>query len=262
MPAYPYSFRDKLEYWVLRGGMPITKLIIAANVITFFIFAFWMPEVLKQFLIFNTKSISGYPWTVFTYPLAGYMSPFSLLFACYWLWIAGGSLERSWSSRTFGIFFFVISAITALGIYLASLIIGAPQILVGLWLPLAAVTIAFAMLNPEQIILFFFVIPMKLKYLALIDVIFVVLSYIRISPLLAVFALAGCAVSYWYTTRNRLSFNPIRRQPNGQVIRIYPMRRMFNIFNRLNLFRLYREYRDRKRLRKLFEKSGYQNHNH
>jgi hypothetical protein len=121
---------------------------------------------------------------------------------------------------------------------------------IGLWLPLAGVTVAWAMLNPEQQILFFFIIPMKLKYLALLDVALVLISYGQIHLALGLFALLGCAFSYWYILPH--DFGLSRSRDRGQVVRVHPRR---GFLHKLNPFGWIKEKRDKDRLKKLFEDS-------
>ncbi|MHB0913998.1 MAG: rhomboid family intramembrane serine protease [Armatimonadota bacterium] len=232
---------DDFGYWLKRGGMPVTKGLMVVNAVTLLLSALFKVNLP---LAFNTLGFIREPWTALTYPLQSPLSLISVLFAFLWLWFAGGSLERSWGSRTFAIFFFVISAVSALGLFAGSLITGVPVALEGLWLPLAGVTIAFAMLNPEQEILFYFVLPLKLKYLALLDVVFVLISYGQMNLLLGIFALSGCAAAYWYVRQGR---GLGRRSDNVIRIDTRPGKRGGG---------WYKERKERKQLEDLFRRSG------
>jgi hypothetical protein len=127
--------------------------------------------------------------------------------------------------------------------------------LIGLWLPIAGVTIAYAMLNPDATVLFMFIIPLKLKYLAILDVIFVFVTYGHSNRVLGILALLGCAASYWYVASGRsMSNRSTRGYDFDNVIRIHPRHtRSWN----LNPIKMYRDYRERKRLRDLFDESGF-----
>ena len=243
---------DRFTYWLIRDRIPLVKLLILSNVVTFFLIALGNLYVIEHYTIFDAARLMASPWTLLTYTFLGSKDgPISLLFAGYWLWIAGGSLERSWGSTRFAAYFFTTCVISALGLFAGAWVTRDTVALAGLWLPLSGVTIAFAMLNPEQQILFFFVIPLKLKYLALLDVGIVLVAYGRANPLLGVMALAGCAYSYWYV-RGRRAFawsRGPRRRP--EVIRVHRGKSALRWLNPLNW---YREYRDRKRLRDLFDK--------
>lgn len=234
--------------------MPLTWLIILSFTTTFLALELFKAGAIHSYLGFNSGQFIRMPWTLFTYPLVGiccrqFGPVIGLLFVAYWLWWAGGSLERSWGTKTYGLFFFGMSAISALGLVVGGHLTSLPTSAAGLLLPLAGVTMAFAMLNPEQEILMMLFLPLKLKYLALIDVISVFIHFGRINLLLGVFALAGCAFSYWYVKRSRLSFSPVKTVCKGDVVRIYRKRSALRLLNPLSW---YTDYRDRERLKKLF----------
>jgi len=236
-----YTLAD-IKDWLLKDGIPAVKLIILANVLTFFLLIFHAGGV-RNYLSFYPPSFSSAPWTAFTYPLLGLGDVISLLFAGYWVWVAGGMLERAWGTRGFSVFFFLMSAVTALGFYIGNLITGQPVELAGLWLPLAGVTIAFAMRNPEETILFFFVVPLKLKYLALIDVLLVFAAYGSGNIIMGVFALLGCAFSYLYVRRIREGFHG--SMTDGRIIYVNPSERKQG----RGLMGKYREYKENKKLK-------------
>lgn len=246
---------ERVSYWLFKDRIPLTKLLIAVNVLTFFMIAFGARFVV-DLLAFSSVSVLAKPWTMVTYPLAAACcNPINLLFQGYWLWVVGGSLERSWSTRTFAVFLIIVTVITALAFVVGGFITGRFVMLSGLWLPLAALTMAFAMMNPEQQILFFFIIPLKLKYLAIITVALVFLGYGRQNPVLGILALSGCAYAYWYVRAgSRLDFNPTRREDRVQVIHVH---RKPGVFSRLNPSNWLKEYRERKRLRDFFDRSGF-----
>ncbi len=250
-------YTDRARYWLFSDRIPVTKSVIISGIVTFLLIVFGM-DVLRDLLAYASTTFRIAPWTAFTYPLVGAYDPISLLFASYWMWVAGGSLERSWGSRTFAVYFFVMSAITAVALLAATVVTGVPTYSAGLWLPLAGVTVAWGMSNPEQQILFFFIIPMKLKYLALLDVVLVLVSFARPNPLVAVFALAGCAASYWYIRQGRSLDFGAPRQPRqhrqGEVLRVYDRR---SFWSKLSPLQWYRNWRERKRLKDFFDKSGF-----
>ena len=245
---------EKVVYWLFGDRIPVTKLLIVSNFVTFLMISLFHVGAIIYYLGFSSSQALVMPWSAFTYPLVGIPDILYLLFALYWLWVAGGSLERSWGSWRFGIYFFLMSAVSALGLYVGGLLAGIPVGAVGLWLPLAGATMAFAMNNPEEQILFFLIVPLKLKYLALIDVLIVLVSYGQMNLLLGVFALAGCAASYLYVRLGRrIRFAPSRDRDRGRIIRIYPGP---GLGRSLNPIGWYRAYRERKRLKDLFDRSG------
>jgi membrane associated rhomboid family serine protease len=152
-----------------------------------------------------------------TYPLVTY-GPFSLLFAGYWLWVVGGSLERAWSTRRFLQFFFSITLLESLSLWLGSLLLtnlGAFSgvALNGLWLPLAALTVAWCLLNPDQIVLFGFILPIQSRHLmwATFVITYFGFAYYQNAPWLGFFALAGPLAAYLRTKQRARSLSYARR---------------------------------------------------
>ena len=246
---------EKISYWLFKDRIPFTKAVALINIVTFLILWSGYGKGILDFLGFFSSAALFRPWTFLTYPLVGACGGLiCMVFTIYWLWWAGGSLERSWGSRTFAIFFFLTSAISVLGLFIGSMIMSKEASAMGLWLPIAAITVAFGMLNPEQEILFMLFIPLKLKYLAIISAVGVLLGYGVGSPLMGVLALAGCAAAYWYVRNgSRLQFSTTRGPDLGQVIHIRPSHARKRSINPLSW---YKDYRDRKRLKDLFKKSG------
>ncbi len=157
---YSTSGRD-FSYWLFKDRTPVTKSIIRRECRHISCGGDFRDEGCTSVPQFSSSTLFLAPWTALTYPLVS-LDPIGLLFSCWWLWWAGGSLERSWGSQRFGIFFFANAAITAVGLYLGALLFHVGSLnLVGLWMPLAGVTIAYAMTNPEQQIMFYFVIPIE-----------------------------------------------------------------------------------------------------
>lgn len=250
------SVQDKIVYWFQAGGAPFTKALIVANVLTFLALILGRAYGLIAYLGFDTAAVFIKPWSVLTYPILGECGILCLIFSVYWLWIVGSSLERSWGTRGFALFFFGISAVSALGLYVGATILGERVNLANIALPLAAVTIAWAMLNPEQQILFMFVIPLKLKHLALLDAALVFLWFGQQNILLGVFGLVGCAASYWHVMHGRRTyFTPGRYEGIARDIRIRPT--YAGRARNWNPIRWYKDYRQRKKLRDLFDRSDY-----
>ncbi|MGQ9455840.1 MAG: rhomboid family intramembrane serine protease [Armatimonadota bacterium] len=242
---------DRYLQWFIEDRIPTVKVLIVSNALTYFVGIFANLRSIEHLWTFEPSSLALQPWTILTYPLwTSSRDVISVLFACYWLWVAGGSLERAWGSTKFATYFFSMSAISALGLFPAWIISGTNVGASGLWLPLAGATIAFAMRDPERQILFFFLIPLKLKYLALLDVVILLVSYGRISPVCGLLGLTGCVYSYAYV-RARWSYKRVYYQPDDKIVRIHKRKNVLRWINPLNW---YREYRIRKSLRDLFDK--------
>jgi membrane associated rhomboid family serine protease len=254
--SYGESPAEKAIYWLTKDRIPVTKGLIIVTALATIATSLFARSPFWALLTFSSDWWARWPWTFFTYPLlgAGPGDIVGLLFSCYWLWIAAGSVERAWGSTRFTTFFFGMSAITALGLLAGHFLTQQETWAFGMWLPLAGVTVAFAMMNPEQVILFMFFLPMKLKYLALLDVGIVFASYLILGwpngIVIGLCALSGCAFSYLLVTRGSKLFvyRSASRPQRGEVIRIH---RRKSRFNPLTWFK---EQREEKRLRDFLDK--------
>jgi len=169
-------------------------------------------------------------WTWLTYPFV-VGDPLTLLLQGYWLYVVGGSLERSWGSRRFAVVFLALSVIAALAFIPAYALFQRPPALAGLMLPNSALTVAWAALDPDMELLLFGAVRLRLKLLALIDVLLVYffygLTYNPLGPVIALFTLAAPAAAWLYVRRlPRWSLGgvprrtqPRRRQPPREAVR-------------------------------------------
>lgn len=250
----PFSFQ----------GLPFIRgfLVAAAAVFLLYFLAFSLRGPLLLWLGYSVDARFGYdwllrPWTWFTYPVL-ITSPFSLIFGGYWLYLAGGTLERSWGSRNFAALFLIFNAIAALAWVPAAYLFNVSFQLQGLMLPLCILTVAWAALDPELVFNIYGILPVKLKTLALIDVLFVYFSYGfgygAVGPLVGLFALVGPAAAIYYVRKlPRLNLGyraprsaPPRREP---LLREDPSTR--ERVTRPNPFRKRQEQAEIERLRRL-----------
>ena len=238
--------------FLLRGGIPVTKTVMICAVLTLFASAMSPPPLPPYLLpfMFRWPGVVFQPWSAITYPLMSCAGcALSVLFAVIWLWFVGGSLERSWGSKAFALFFAWVSLLTAIGASAAALLARNEGVaLAGLWVPLAPLTVAWAAANPESQVLFYFIVPLKAKYLAWICVGLLYLSEgVHIHPLYGLLVLLGCVVAYYQVSHPQRMYRAPERD-----IRIYrASRRLPSPFER------FREWKRRKRLEKLFRNSGY-----
>lgn len=92
-------------------------------------------------------------------------SPLWLIFALYFYYLIGSSLENEWGTFKFNVYYFTGVAAAIAG----SLLTGSPATSIYLNLSLF---LAFACIFPNYQIMLFFIIPVKIKYLAWVDAAF------------------------------------------------------------------------------------------
>lgn len=97
-------------------------------------------------------------------------NPIFLIFALYFYWLIGNTLENYWGTFKFNVYYLC----GILGTVMAGLITGFST---NYYLNLS-LFIAFAMIAPNFQLLLFFFIPIKIKYLAMLDGVFLIATFI------------------------------------------------------------------------------------
>ncbi len=178
----------------LPGDCPVTWALIIANGLTFLL-GFIGSGFLQSALVFGTGTFLQRPWTLLTYPLVAGHDVLWVLLSAYILWLFGGSLERAWGNRQYVVFLALVAVASALGVEGGSMLTGRHVLLAGVGLPLASIVVVWTTMNPSEVLLAYFVIPMQARWLGLIVLVFTVFSF----PFpLGIFALAGPAVAVWF----------------------------------------------------------------
>ncbi|HEY6102896.1 MAG TPA: DUF1751 domain-containing protein [bacterium] len=229
----------------LPGSCPVTWSVIGVHTATFVV-AFVVGGSLWEPFIFRTNAVLGAPWSLLTYPLIG-TGILWVLLGGYMMWMFGGSLERAWGIAGYIRFLILVTLGTAAGLWLGATLLGRAGFLAGLGLPLAAVTVAWAAINPSERLLLYFVLPIESRWLAIGVAVLVFFSF----PFpLGFFALAGCGIAWWYVRAGRyvLLGGPASRRPRRAR---GPERR-----TTLNPFALYRRWRLKRQFTRLMRGSS------
>ena len=197
-------------------GIPNLMRYIAIGSGIFWIVGLINP-VLLSYMAFSPYAIfHGQIWRLVTFllypPNTGYLA----LIAVYFYYWIGTNLENVWGTGAFTIYFFSGAILTALFGVLVYLLFGISVPLTAEYIYLA-MFFAFAVLFPDMEVLLFFILPVKIKYLAILDAVFFVLSIFTYSfpmNLLPVVAtlnfLIFCGGELW----RRVQF----RRPKGNTI--------------------------------------------
>ena len=138
------------------------------------------PSFYYQYLSLNAAAIlHGQVWRIVTFIIQPpSTSVIFVIFALYLYYMIGMQLERAWGAFRFNLYFFsgvLFHVIAALVAYL----------LTGVSLPLdtwylnMSLFFAFAALYPDVQFLLFFVIPVKVKWLALLDGVYFLYAFIQ-----------------------------------------------------------------------------------
>ena len=195
-----------------RFGIPnLMRYIVIGNVVVYFLSMLSRntDAAALDFLAFNLNSLlHGEIWRIVTYIFVpGYSSPFTLLIALYFYYWIGSTLEREWGTPKFTLYYLGGAALTVVGVILTSLISGNYYLtLAGTGYVNLSMFLAFAVLFPDMTVLLFFIIPIKIKWLAIIDGVFFAIEIVgailsgnvvgAITPVLALLNFALFATPY------------------------------------------------------------------
>ena len=156
--------RDKgipnLLLWVMIGNAAV------------FVLSLFFP-VLPKLLSFDIREIfSGQVWRLFTFPFteaSNSGSIFVVVLTLYFYFWIGRALESIWGTLKLNLFYLTGILFTDLAAVLIYLIFKIPILVWPSYLH-ATLFLAVATLIPEQRILLFFFIPIKMKWMALVDI--------------------------------------------------------------------------------------------
>lgn len=175
----PLKWINKLERKF--GRYAIKNLMGHIVAITAIVYLFSLMDPNRTFLssleLIPQKVLQGEIWRLITYifiPPSG--SPLYVVFFLYLLYIMGTSLERNWGTFRFNLYYFLGLLLTTVVSFLTW----------GVATPLyvdLSIFLAFARLYPDFQLVLFFIIPVKVKYLAIINWIY--LAYALITEPLA-----------------------------------------------------------------------------
>jgi hypothetical protein len=155
---------DTLNRRFGRYAIPnLTLLLIFAQMFTYGL-QFIRPELLDRLVLLPQKVLEGEWWRLLTFlaypPLT---HPIFILFFCYLFYLFGTALEANWGTFNYNLYVLIGYAATVGASFLTP-----DQPTINLFL-YNSIFLAFAYLYPNFIMSIMFVLPVKIKWLALLD---------------------------------------------------------------------------------------------
>ncbi len=226
------NFLKKLEKKFGRYAVPnLTRYIILTYVIGYAIF--FLQQTTKAPLIgYLTLDpgliLKGQVWRIISWIL---MPPSSLsiwtiimLLLYYQL---GTALEAAWGDFLYNVYIFFGLIMTVVGAFIAyALVPGTAEMfsyataasypLITTYYVSLSIFLGFAMTFPNQQLLFMFIIPIKIKYLAIVDVVYLIYSIFAsgFNPAITIMIVCSLAgtILFFLATRNLNRINPKERK--------------------------------------------------
>jgi len=183
------NFLSRLEKYLGRFAISNLALYLVAGQLVLFVMALLgLFPVAERLSFIPALVLEGEIWRVFSFVLMPFFVPnpetgISLLnavfiaFGWYIFWIMSSALEEVWGTFRFNLYLLIGLLATVAGGFLAYALSPALQVIPNQFLYLS-VFLAFAYLNPNFELLLMFVLPVKIKWLALIAWVFILLPVI------------------------------------------------------------------------------------
>jgi membrane associated rhomboid family serine protease len=198
------------EYWHLTEGLIFAHFSV-------FLLSYANPDGLLA-LALVPGQVATRPWSMVTYQFIHGQSMFWFFISMLILWIMAKPLEDSWGSPRFLAFWLVAT----FGASVTSVLLGRP--LIGDMAVSGSLLFTFATLYPETEFRLFFLIPVKVKYLAVFGAAMLLLSSLQLGVFAGVANAAGMSAGYLFflatrrlPSRRKLAFQLKQRKAEVQV---------------------------------------------
>lgn len=163
-------------------GIPnLMKILVIVQIVVYaasFLSELSFGNSLSYYLYFIPAAIfQGQLWRLVTWlVIPNASNPFMLLLSCYFYYWIASMLERQWGSTRFTLFYLigaVLSVVFGLGLSLLQPQLAGVGMNLSYYLNLSIFLILATMFSETQVMLFFFL-PIKMKWMALIDVVLII----------------------------------------------------------------------------------------
>jgi membrane associated rhomboid family serine protease len=143
---------------------PVTQALLLGNIAVFFLERLLGGSLFGPLALWPIGSGEFWPWQIVSYSFL-HGSFEHLFFNMLGLWMFGSELEQVWGQKRYLQFFAASVVAAALTQLIVNALLGSNVPTIGASGGLFGLLLAYAMIFPNRIILLFFVIPMKAKWL-------------------------------------------------------------------------------------------------
>ena len=199
------------------GISNLMTVIVAGNVVVYLLSAF-AGAAAVSFLSFDWTAItSGELWRLVTFIfMPGYTARGDILWLALFLYLyymIGNALEREWGTAKFNLYYLSGVVLTVLVGVIMALVSGSNVRISGADYVNMSMFFAFAVLFPDTRFLIFFILPVKVKWLAWVDAAFFALTVLSnlfhgawLSALLTVVARLNFFVFFWTAITDEIAY--------------------------------------------------------
>jgi membrane associated rhomboid family serine protease len=166
------SLLDKLERRLGFLAIPgLIRIVVAFNALVF-VLVYLNPDFKFVLDLNPSRILHGQVWRLVTYIfLPQTFSPWWIIFVLWFLWFIGDGLEQAWGPFRLTLYFFVgMIGTTAAAFFFGSNFSNSMLI--------AALFFAFATFYPNEVIYIFFILPVKVKWVACVMAAFLLYGFV------------------------------------------------------------------------------------
>jgi hypothetical protein len=211
----------------------LTLYVAGLNLAVFLLSIFPLAPNLVALLSLNPARIIGRfeIWRIITFVfIPETFSIIWILFSVYLIYMIGASLEQYWGKFRLNLYYFTGMLGSIIAAFITYIFAGGGQ-MTGYYLNMS-LFLAYATLFPEQEFLIFFVLPVKVKYLGVLDAIFLIVMMISSIQAGAWYNAVGilvCFINYFlFFGGDFINWIKLRRQVAKNRKRFFDQVRPFN----------------------------------
>lgn len=210
---------DKLERKFGRFGVEnLTMYVIICYVVGYFL-AYFNPSLLSMLSLEPALILRGQIWRIITwviYPPSMSNVLWFVIAIVFFYYPIGTSLERTWGNFRYTLYIFSGILFSVIGAFILYFITGAYGIgsLFNTYYISLSVFLAYALSYPDMQILLWFVIPIKMKWMAIVYgvmVLYDMITYLRMGLWVYVVPIIASLLNFvlfFFSTRNMQRYNP------------------------------------------------------
>ena len=217
------NWLDKLERKMGRFAIPNLTVYLLAGYVIGFITMYLMPELISWLTLEPALILRGQVWRIISWVLIPPATDLiSLVFLVLLYYSLGTALERTWGTFKYNVYIFSGILFTVLAVFA---LYGVFYFMYGVEIPLSSIGLvstnyitmsiflAFAAIYPDMEVLLYFILPIKMKWMALVYAALAGYSFITggIVTRVAIGASLLNFIIFFLSTRNLRRYSPKER---------------------------------------------------
>lgn len=175
---------NKMERKMGKFAIPhLTKWIVGTYLVGYLIY-YLFPQILGYLILEPYLILRGQVWRIISWVLIppSTSNIFFTIIMLFFYYSIGSALEQTWGNFRFNFYIFSGLILTVIGAFILYAVTGA--IGIGLFISTyyisMAIFLAFAATYPNMQVMLYFLIPIKVKWLAIVDVVILAYDFIKL----------------------------------------------------------------------------------